>query len=148
MFLTKKDINVRCVTYGKNTVEMIMIEVEDRYKKSRKFVINYVPPKTASWEESEHKSMLEDTKITLNKIMADGGRIVMMGDFNCKEICWEEMTVKGGDGSWGNALLEMITDNTMTQWIQENTRYRNEEEPSRLDLIITSEPRIVDKIEY
>ncbi|MCD9088864.1 hypothetical protein, partial [Stenotrophomonas sp. SY1] len=71
-----------------------------------------------------------------------------MGDFNCKEICWKEMTVKGGDDLWGNVLLEMIIDHTMTQWIQENTRYRNEEEPSRLDLIITSEPRIVDKIEY
>ncbi|MPC35988.1 hypothetical protein E2C01_029428 [Portunus trituberculatus] len=36
----------------------------------------------------------------------------------------------------------------MTQWIQENTRFRNSEEPSRLDLLFTTEPKIVDGVEY
>ncbi|XP_076031661.1 uncharacterized protein LOC143019653 isoform X1 [Oratosquilla oratoria] len=71
-----------------------------------------------------------------------------MGDFNCKEICWDSMTVRGGDDLWGNVLLDMTIEYTMTQWVSENTRYRNNEEPLKLDLIFTTEPEIVDKIQY
>ncbi|MPC98051.1 hypothetical protein E2C01_093401 [Portunus trituberculatus] len=71
-----------------------------------------------------------------------------MGDFNCKEVHWDDMTTEGNDDSWGYTLLELTKENTMTQWIQENTRFRNSEEPSRLDLLFTMEPEIVDSVEY
>ncbi|MPC69390.1 hypothetical protein E2C01_063613 [Portunus trituberculatus] len=71
-----------------------------------------------------------------------------MGDFNCKEMHWEDMATEGDEDSWGYMLLELTMEYTMTQWIHENTRFRNSEEPSRLDFLFTTEPEIVDGVEY
>lgn len=84
---------------------------------------------------------------TLTELMK-GRNIVIMGDFNSKEICWEEMTVKGGEELWGNILLDMTIGYTLTQWAKVNTKYRNNEEPSKLDLVFPCELDIVDKLEY
>lgn len=62
-----------------------------------------------------------------------------------KVICWE-MTVKGGKDLWGNILLDMTMEHTMTPRVRKNNRYRNNEELSRLDSLFTSEPEIMDKI--
>ena len=45
-------------------------------------------------------------------------------------------------------LLDLTMDYTMTQWIQECTRYRSGEEPSRLDLVFMKEPELMRNIEY
>ncbi|XP_076062422.1 uncharacterized protein LOC143037755 [Oratosquilla oratoria] len=148
MFLAKKDLKVTKIAEGKGNAELIMIKVEGKNMKSRKFVVTYVPPKTSAWKEIEHKKMLDDTRKSLNEILMGKGNLVVMGDFNCKEICWDSMTVQGGDDSWGNVLLDMTMEYTMTQWVHENTRYRNNEEPSKLDLIFTTEPEIVHKVQY
>ncbi len=39
-------------------------------------------------------------------------------------------------------------DNFLTQWVEENMRYRGNDEPSRLDLIITREPDIIEALKY
>ncbi len=31
-----------------------------------------------------------------------------MGDFNCKEVSWEEWTTEGSENSWGSKLLELV----------------------------------------
>ena len=72
--------------------------------------------------------------------------MVMMGDFNCREVIWEELRVNGSDESWGGELLSMAMENSMTQWVGEHTRFRGEDEPSRLDLIFTGEPEILNDI--
>ena len=35
-------------------------------------------------------------------------------------------------------------DNILTQWVEEDTTYRGNEEPSRLDLVFTKEPEILE----
>ena len=45
-------------------------------------------------------------------------------------------------------MLDMTMEHTMTQWIQEKTRFRNNEDPSRLYLVFTKEPNIVNEIKY
>ena len=57
----------------------------------------------------------------------------MMGDFNCKEVCWKKWHT-GREESWDGLLLDLVT-----QGIKENTRFRGNEEPSRLDLLLTKE---------
>ena len=63
--------------------------------------------------------------------------IIMIGDFNCKEVCWEDWYT-GGEESWAGILLDLVMNNIMTQWIKENTKFRGNEEPSRLDLLLTN----------
>ncbi len=70
-------------------------------------------------------------------------KLVLMGDFNCKKVCWEKLTTEGGESSWRNILLHMIIKNTVTQWVQQNNRYKSNNEPSQHDLIFSKEPEIV-----
>ena len=77
-------------------------------------MVTYAPPKTRSWSENDYDKMIKDTRISLNGILKERGNTVIMGDFNCKEVCWEEMTAEGGEDSWGNVLLDMIMEHSMT----------------------------------
>ena len=108
----------------------------------------YVPPKTNSWGTIEYKAKLEDTERCVEAMMASKDDLMIMGDFNCKEVRWEEWSVDGSEESWGGKLLRMATENSMTQWVEQNTRYRGDDEPSRLDLIFTSEPEVVEDVRY
>ena len=59
-----------------------------------------------------------------------------MGDFNCSEVKWENYECSGESNSWGNRLLKLTMENAMKQWVTENTRYRGENEPTRLDVVL------------
>lgn len=45
---------------------------------------------------------------------------------------WENFDAGYDEGTRGSKLLKRVTENLMTQWIQEHTRYRGEDIPSRL----------------
>ncbi len=49
---------------------------------------------------------------------------------------------------WGNKVLELVMDNLLTQWVRENMRFRGYDLPSRLGLIITMEPDIIEEMNY
>ena len=70
-----------------------------------------------------------------------------MGDFNCCEGNWE-MFESGGENTWGNRLLRLTMNNTMIQWVAENTRFRGENKPSRLDLLFTKGINLEKDINY
>ena len=68
----------------------------------------------------------------------------MIGDFNCPTINWQ---TDDGGGVFERKLVDCLNDNFLEQVIDEPTRYRNGQNPSLLDLIITSEPGIVGGLE-
>ncbi len=91
----------------------------------------YVPPKTKTWNRQEHEQLLSETKEWLVKKIKENNKIVIMGDFNCKEINWEEWNTRRGEDSWGDKVLKLAMNNIMTQWVEENIRYRGGEDSSR-----------------
>ncbi len=68
--------------------------------------------------------MLEDTRTCLAELFEENDDILQMGDFNCKEISWENWTTEGSEPSWGNKLLDLATENFQTQWVTDDTRFR------------------------
>ena len=40
----------------------------------------------------------------------------------------------------------MAMETSMTQWVEEKTRYRGEDEPSQLDLIFTKEAELIENV--
>ena len=62
--------------------------------------------------------------------------LVILGDFNYKEINWEENTVSGDDQT---KFIECIQQNFLTQHVTEITRFRGNDIPSRVDLIFSKE---------
>lgn len=70
-----------------------------------------------------------------------------MGDFNCKEVRWREWTA-GDEESWGNVLMKLKMENLMIQWVEEAMRFRKDEEPSRLDLVLSKKPKVLENTRF
>ena len=81
-------------------------------------------------------------------MIENNDNIIMMGDFNCKEVYLEEWHIVGGEKSWVDILLDLVMNSIMTQWIKENTIFRGNEEPSRLDLQLTKELEVIRKVNH
>ncbi|XP_050739068.1 uncharacterized protein LOC127009733 [Eriocheir sinensis] len=143
MLLLKKEWTVEGVTYGEGEAEVLSVGIRLQRGGCRNIAPVYVPPKTNSWTEELYKK-LEDTLDCLRRLLEEKDKILIMGDFNCKKVSWENWSMEGSEASWGNKVLELVIDNVLTQWVEENTRFRGEDEPSRLDSIITREPDIIE----
>ena len=98
----------------------------------------YRSPSATSEEDSE---LLE---YVANLTKED--RVLIMGDFNTPEIDWTSATAP--DGRFGNNLLRLLADKVLVQHIMENTRYRDGQTPSTLDLAITKSEHDVERIEF
>ena len=62
-------------------------------------------------------------------------RIVIMGDFNAPEVNWDRLTAS--TDSFGERLLELVGSEVLTQHVNFDTRMREGQRPSLLDLVIT-----------
>jgi hypothetical protein len=75
--------------------------------------------------------------------------ILMMGDFNYRDINWKTWNHKTDDPeAEENLFLECLKQNDLYQHITKPTRIRGTNKPSTLDLIITNEKNMVSDVEY
>ena len=95
----------------------------------------------------EHQRRLENTSDFLQSLNEGSKSVILVGDFKCKEIHWEDWSAEGEEMR-GNKLLGIAMDCRMTQWVQEETRYKGDNIPARLDLILTKEPDIIAEIQH
>ena len=91
---------------------------------------------------------MENARVCLTKLLEENSEILTMGDFSCKEVSWEDWTTEGSETSWGARLLELAIENILTQWVQDNTRFRGSNMPSRLDLVFTKDHIKIEAIKY
>ena len=103
--------------------ELINVCLATRNGGKRDFAVAYVPPRTRPWKDNEYQEMLADTTRNLKNIMEESENLILMGDFNCKEVNWEDWNTDEGESSLGSKLLNLVMENTMTQWIQDETRF-------------------------
>ena len=71
--------------------------------------------------------------------------VVIVGDMNIPSINWENDTATT---EYGRRFVDCVNDNYLEQLIEHPTRYRHGNNPSLLDLILTSDPDIVSSLEY
>lgn len=147
MIIIKKELVVNKVEFGGGRAELISVRVEFN-KKEVTIVVVYVPPKTHSWAKREYEEMIEDTIRSLDNVIRERSRVILNGDFNCKEEDWEKYESGGGEDAWGTRFFNQMMENMMVQRVKENTRYRGDDEPARLDLICTREVEICNDINY
>ena len=69
--------------------------------------------------------------------------IILVGDFNYPEINWDTES----SASRSQGFIDIIQDLGLYQLISEPTRYRNGQEPSLLDLIMTSDDNLIRDID-
>ena len=74
--------------------------------------------------------------------------IVLVGDFNYKEIDWKKDMCEKNDSHIASKFLECIHRNYLEQLIEEDTHHRGDQTPSLIDLILTNQKEIVEEIVY
>ncbi|MEW8545255.1 MAG: reverse transcriptase family protein [Candidatus Thiodiazotropha sp.] len=74
--------------------------------------------------------------------------VLVMGDFNMKEIDWVNYEATESENHISNIFLEGIKDTFFFQHIKEPTRYREGNIPSLLDLVFTNEENMVNNVKY
>uniref|UniRef100_A0A0P4VYJ0 Endonuclease/exonuclease/phosphatase domain-containing protein n=1 Tax=Scylla olivacea TaxID=85551 RepID=A0A0P4VYJ0_SCYOL len=92
--------------------------------------------------------MINNTIVCMKRLVINSENIILMGDFNCKEVSWENWSSEGSELSWENKLLQLVMDNILMQLMKDSTRLQGNEEPARLDLVFTKEPGIVEDMTY
>ena len=85
-------------------------------------------------------------KITKAYDLAGPNRLLLMGDFNVKEINWVENEAEGSINSQAFKFYECIKDCFLHQHVLVPTRFRGDQR-STLDLIFTKEEEDVKNIE-
>jgi hypothetical protein len=71
---------------------------------------------------------------------------MVMGDFNFPKIDWKNWSTKGDKIS--ENFVESIRDSYLFQHVMENTRMRENCEPSTLDLILTNDENMIEELNY
>ena len=71
--------------------------------------------------------------------------IVILGDFNLPTINWD---LNQATGSYPNSFLESVSDKGLHQVICKETRFRFNQNPSILDLLLTSDDEMIEDIQY
>ena len=74
--------------------------------------------------------------------------ILIVGDFNMKEINWSLCESSENQEHISSVFLEGIKDCFLFQHVREPTRFREGQTPNILDLILTNEENMVEKIDY
>ena len=74
--------------------------------------------------------------------------VLIAGDFNYKEINWEDLTTSVSIEHDSTVFLESIRDSGLFQHVKQPTRFRHNQSESTLDLIFTNEEGMVENVEY
>ncbi len=86
---------------------------------------------------------------TLNNVIVQGyTHVLILGDFNLKEIDWKTQTTDKNENHPSTIFLETIRDLFLHQHVKEPTRMRGEDIPTTLDLILTNEENMVEQLQY
>ena len=70
--------------------------------------------------------------------------IILIDDFNYPEINWD---TESSSASRSQGFIDLVQDLGLYQLITEPTRYRSGQEPSLLDLIMTSDDNLISNID-
>ena len=146
MVFTKKDLIVKEVKFSKRNEEVISMLITDG-KRDINIVTVYIPPRTSAWNYEQYQEVMRNTLSRIKQEITRKDRVMIVGDFNCKEIVWEDYEVVNG-GEWAEELLNVATNNLMTQWVRSPTRCRGQDVAARLDLVFTRGISLKEEIEH
>ena len=75
-------------------------------------------------------------------------RVLVVGDFNYPEIDWKHWHTTKSDDHRASKFLKAIQDTFWYQHTMQPTRYRENQTPSLIDLILTNEEDMITNVQY
>ncbi|KAK8718619.1 hypothetical protein OTU49_014600, partial [Cherax quadricarinatus] len=114
--------------------------------------VMYNPPQNCrrpreEYEES-NRAMVDTLAEVARRAHSSRAKLLVMGDFNHREIDWENLEPHGGPETWRARMLDVVLENLMHQHVKDTTRVRGEDEPARLDLVFTLGSSDIEDIKY
>ena len=143
LIYTAKDLRVTEVKMRTEYEEQIWIQIEALGQYNILLGCVYRSPNSSSENSQALLALLRE--VASNPKF---NQVVVMGDVNIGKIDWESWTVQPGATSLSQDFLECVEDCFLTQHVHEPTRYRVGNEPSILDLIMTSEEDTLSDLDY
>lgn len=91
--------------------------------------------------------------VALNRMITqavelDYKNTIIVGDFNFPEVNWDSWTVNRNENHVSFHFVECIRDNYLFQHVDFNTRYREGQDPSCLDLLLTDNENIIENLQF
>ncbi|KAJ3656547.1 hypothetical protein Zmor_015618 [Zophobas morio] len=83
----------------------------------------------------------------LTVLANDYNNLLICGDFNMPELNWP-LVCSGSLNRSSQLLVDLISDSHLYQMVSEPTRYRKNQCPSVLDLVLSSNPDLIANLEY
>jgi endonuclease/exonuclease/phosphatase family metal-dependent hydrolase len=121
-------------------VQMIAIELKDK----RKLLIGSIYRSPNSPEENNNK-----INELLRKTSTEGyDHIVIMGDFNYKNVDWNLYASHGSVIDGDHRFAEAVKDSFLNQHVREHTRGRGTDKPSLIDLVLTDVSTTPERLEH
>ena len=74
--------------------------------------------------------------------------LIVLGDFNFPEIDWSTWTVNRNEAHPAFLFIECLRDNFLSQSVNECTRYRDGQDPSCLDLLLSDNQTDVENLKF
>ena len=100
---------------------------------------------------SPHSTVENITKLydmLTNVCAINPSHMLILGDFNFKEINWNLFNCNVNETHHAYKFLECVRDCYLFQHVKQPTRFRNGQEPSILDLVLTNEELMVNNMTY
>ena len=100
MIMTRKELLVKQVLYGEGKAKVMSIKVENG-NKEMVIIVAYVTPKTSSQSSQDHEGLIQDTLLSLSKMIKGRRRVILTGDFSSKKVNQENYESGSGETVWG-----------------------------------------------
>ena len=79
---------------------------------------------------------------------AKPSHLVIAGDFNYPDINWDTVESVKHSEHTSQKFIDAVMDLFLHQHVTQPTRYRHEQNPSTLDIVLTSEENMINHINY
>ena len=74
--------------------------------------------------------------------------IIIVGDFNYPNIDWNSHIATDSEHSESDQFIECTRNCFLIQHVDKPTRYRGDQRPSQLDLVLTTEESVIKNLSY
>ena len=126
-----------------NTIfqENIFVECKLEDGETLKIGLIYRSPSSTNENSSKLNSIISE--MCKNK----NDNIIIMGDFNYKDIDWETESCSVSSDQPASKFLQSCKDNFLVQMQRSSTRFKNNQTPSLLDLVLTNKEELITNID-
>ncbi|MEW8548552.1 MAG: reverse transcriptase domain-containing protein [Candidatus Thiodiazotropha sp.] len=140
----KSTIPASCVNIGVDFLESVWCRID--LTGSDKLLLGCVYRSPNSTMENNQELLNLFARISETNL----SHVLIMGDFNVKEIDWKTnfSSTNMNETHFASLFLESVRDSFLYQHVREFTRYRAGDEPSVLDLLFTNEENMINTINY